>query len=556
MNAINNSGIKTMIPARHLKVSTADLMGRQMHKTLNAELFDSALKKSLFEKSMRDGFGENSTDQNAAFYFSDAVAPLIFDGVQSSPRISVVFNDAYNVGFGATGVNVQSAKVEIDIEFNGMRHGRGPVKIELELPDRLLGLENVFKKQGEINSVASKYNGLLFNNTPAELNSNLYDVFNFVGAAFARGLELDRSQSLNLDTPSPIESISSALDETVGKIKRPEPQELSCAEFAKAISVEKLVNHGWGWKVSYGGKGLGFADGATREEAISEVHKRSVNNAIYFNSPDGAILNTSAVFPPEHVMAEYPDLKVKFAEVFAEREMKQSGITVHNFVGTSPGEVYDQTQIDDSIKDGDVLNLGQGNVAILMKAWPTVVVGEIEHFHRLASGVTIESVDDGKYAASAAKAREVSNYKIKEEPVVPEFAPSFEAGQRFDLSVGDSIVANGYRGSVGKVLDGQLEGMVEVRLPGGVACVSASFPECFPAYNNGVEVVTEGNYSGPVKEVSGQFVVQSLGRGRLVAHECHRFDGLPAVGDSIDLKHSGGKVSFVAEKDKGRGNER
>ena len=269
MNAIKNIGIKTMIPARHLKVSTADLMGRQMHKTLNAELFDSALKKSLFEKSMRDGFGENSTDQNAAFYFSDAVAPLIFDGVQSSPRISVVFNDAYNVGFGATGVNVQSAKVEIDIEFNGMRHGRGPVKIELELPDRLLGLENVFKKQGEINSVASKYNGLLFNNTPAELNSNLYDVFNFVGAAFARGLELDRSQSLNLDTPSPIESISSALDETVGKTKRPEPQELSCAEFAKAVSV---------------------------------------------------------------VMAEYPELKSKFADVFAERE-KAAALVSHDLAG-------------------------------------------------------------------------------------------------------------------------------------------------------------------------------------------------------------------------------
>ena len=94
----------------------------------------------------------------------------------------------------------------------------------------------------------------------------------------------------------------------------------------------------------------------------------------------------------------------------ASREVVQREITVHNFRGTPPGEVYDQTQIDDSIKDGDVLNLGSGNVAILMKAWPMVIFGEIEHFHRLSSGVTFESVDDGKYAASAAKAREVLNF--------------------------------------------------------------------------------------------------------------------------------------------------
>ena len=51
---------------------------------------------------------------------------------------------------------------------------------------------------------------------------------------------------------------SPALGEVAEKEKLPEPQELSCAEFAKAASAEKLVNHGRGWKVSYGGKGLGW----------------------------------------------------------------------------------------------------------------------------------------------------------------------------------------------------------------------------------------------------------------------------------------------------------
>jgi len=135
-------------------------------------------------------------------------------------------------------------------------------------------------------------------------------------------------------------------------------------------------------------------------------------------------------------------------------------------------------------------------------------------------------------------------------------APLFGVGQHFDFNAGESVVANGIRGTVTKVLDGQLAGMLEVRLPGGVICVSASFPNCFPAFVEGMEVVTDGQFVGPVVEVSGQFVVQDAGRGRLVAHECHRFDALPAVGDSIDLQHQGGKVVFSVEKDKGRGNER
>lgn len=88
---------------------------------------------------------------------------------------------------------------------------------------------------------------------------------------------------------------------------------------------------------------------------------------------------------------------------------KIAEITVHDFHGVSHHEVYDRTQTDDSIKDGDVLNLGNGNVAILISAWPTVVLGEIQEFHQLESGVTFESIDDGKYAASAEKARQVSN---------------------------------------------------------------------------------------------------------------------------------------------------
>ena len=56
----------------------------------------------------------------------------------------------------------------------------------------------------------------------------------------------------------------------------------------------------------------------------------------------------------------------------------------------------------------------------------------------------------------------------------------FSVGQKFDFTVGDVVVCNGYEGTVTAVCSGQLLGMVEVRLPGGVVCVSASYPDCRP----------------------------------------------------------------------------
>lgn len=87
----------------------------------------------------------------------------------------------------------------------------------------------------------------------------------------------------------------------------------------------------------------------------------------------------------------------------------QKEVTVHDFTGQYSGDVYDQTQTDNSIKDGDVLDLGAGNVAIMVEAWPTIVVGEIEQFHKLSIGASFETYKAGRYAASAKKAREISS---------------------------------------------------------------------------------------------------------------------------------------------------
>lgn len=38
---------------------------------------------------------------------------------------------------------------------------------------------------------------------------------------------------------------------------------------------------------------------------------------------------------------------------------------------------------------------------------------------------------------------------------------------------GQKVICNGYDATVTKICDGQLTGMVEVRCPGGLVCVSA-----------------------------------------------------------------------------------
>ena len=132
--------------------------------------------------------------------------------------------------------------------------------------------------------------------------------------------------------------------------------------------------------------------------------------------------------------------------------------------------------------------------------------------------------------------------------------PIYVVGQRFDFKVGDPIVGNGYRGSVTTVCTGQLTGMVEVRLPGGSACLSASYPDCYPAIRDGVEVITDGRHVGSVLDVNAQFVVLDAGRGKCVALPVGKLEVLPNIGEKLDVQYRGEKVVVVEPKSKG--NER
>lgn len=59
--------------------------------------------------------------------------------------------------------------------------------------------------------------------------------------------------------------------------------------------------------------------------------------------------------------------------------------------------------------------------------------------------------------------------------------PAYAIGQRFAFVEGQRVICNGHPGTVERVLTDQLAGMVEIRLARGSVCVSASYPDCYPA---------------------------------------------------------------------------
>lgn len=53
----------------------------------------------------------------------------------------------------------------------------------------------------------------------------------------------------------------------------------------------------------------------------------------------------------------------------------------------------------------------------------------------------------------------------------------FSTGQRFKFVSGQAVVCNGYPGTVQRMYG---EHQVEVHVPGGLTCVSAAYPDCYP----------------------------------------------------------------------------
>jgi len=81
---------------------------------------------------------------------------------------------------------------------------------------------------------------------------------------------------------------------------------------------------------------------------------------------------------------------------------------VHDLTSLSMGDAYDETQINRHIEDGDVLIVGDG-LAVMMKAWPTMVEGHSFIFHRLADDWTFDDVFAYEGEDYRAQVREIRN---------------------------------------------------------------------------------------------------------------------------------------------------
>lgn len=79
---------------------------------------------------------------------------------------------------------------------------------------------------------------------------------------------------------------------------------------------------------------------------------------------------------------------------------------IHDLSHLTPEQAYDETQTNDAIKDRDVINMGNGNVAIMVKAWPVVACGDIADFPVMCEGWEVH--DGGRYEESHMAAMEIA----------------------------------------------------------------------------------------------------------------------------------------------------
>ena len=93
------------------------------------------------------------------------------------------------------------------------------------------------------------------------------------------------------------------------------PHLLTSDAFALVATALPLENHGRKWEVFVGDKSLGFADADTADAAVRDMHHNMVNNALYSRSSENTGSLPVQEMPPGNVLAEYTDLKTKFADI-------------------------------------------------------------------------------------------------------------------------------------------------------------------------------------------------------------------------------------------------
>jgi hypothetical protein len=124
------------------------------------------------------------------------------------------------------------------------------------------------------------------------------------------------------------------------------PQELTVEEFAEVVSVTRLQNHGRKFDVAFGASCSAFSDALKPGEAVKDVHRAMVNNALYAHSAEAPDFMEDMVFPPDRVLDQYPEFKKTFADVFAKREIVSEGSFSGQILSVSDGIAVQKTNRD------------------------------------------------------------------------------------------------------------------------------------------------------------------------------------------------------------------
>lgn len=81
---------------------------------------------------------------------------------------------------------------------------------------------------------------------------------------------------------------------------------------------------------------------------------------------------------------------------------------IHTYDTYDSEDVYDITQSDDNIKDGDVLVVKKEKIiGILVGAWPYAITSNVGMFHKFVSDQSWNNMENGKYLESYKKALEI-----------------------------------------------------------------------------------------------------------------------------------------------------
>lgn len=277
---------------------------------------------SGFLVKMKIAAREQTKNESAILYGEstrafDPISPDGYAMVMADPALQLDWQDRLDSFFGERIVDVRNALR--DAGWEGAN--RSPVLTRDDMQIQFSGLHVGAGR----NIVGGDWKLLATNNMNLSLNSRtitkLPDVLSGTAAELAD--EIDRMKIRE----------SSRISEN----KRRSPHQLTFKEFAEIAVVSKLDNHGRQWAVEFGKESLGFADGPRAEDGLRQAHSNAINNAIYSNTPDAPDFMEKAVFPPQHVMAEYPELKAKFADVFEAHDLmlltQNIGETIRCFVG-------------------------------------------------------------------------------------------------------------------------------------------------------------------------------------------------------------------------------